>query len=269
MSAATQPIGAFDSGVGGLTVVQAMRSLLPAEDILYLGDTARVPYGNKSPDTILRYSREIMAYLRRHGVKAVVVACNTASAHALSVLQNEADIPVIGVIAPGVEAALAATRNGRIGVVGTHGTIQSGAYQNMLCKLRADAVITAVAAPLLVSLVEEDWLSHPATHLILEEYFAPMKAAQVDTVVLACTHYPLLKTLAQRVLGPEVVLVDSAQNAASALARQLERAGLQRPNGGPAGQTTIRSTDAPTQFLRLAERFLGEKIESIQQVAVG
>jgi glutamate racemase len=171
-----QPIGAFDSGVGGLTVVQAMRELLPGEDILYLGDTARVPYGNKSPDTIIRYSREIMAYLRSKGVKAVVVACNTASAHALTILQKEANVPVIGVIAPGVEAALAATRNGRVGVIGTHGTIQSDAYQSLLRRSRPDVVITAVAAPLLVSLVEEDWLSHPATQLILEEYFAPMKA---------------------------------------------------------------------------------------------
>jgi len=266
---ANQPIGAFDSGVGGLTVVRAMRELLPAEDILYLGDTARVPYGNKSPDTIIRYSREIMAYLRGKGVKAVVVACNTASAHALAILQKEADIPVIGVIAPGVEAALAATRNGRVGIVGTQGTIQSEAYQNLLRTSRPGVVITAVAAPLLVSLVEEDWLSHPATQLILEEYFAPMKAARVDTVVLACTHYPLLKPLAQRVLGPDVVLVDSAQNAAAALARKLETAGLTCRIGPESGQTTICSTDVPAQFARLAERFLGEKIKAIQQVAVG
>ncbi len=264
-----QPIGAFDSGVGGLTVVHAMRALLPAEDILYLGDTARVPYGNKSPDTIIRYSREIMAYLRAKNVKAVVVACNTASAHALAILQKESDIPVIGVIAPGVEAALAATRNGRIGIIGTQGTIHSEAYQNLLRNHRPDVVITAVAAPLLVSLVEEDWLSHPATQLILEEYLAPMKAARVDTVVLACTHYPLLKPLAQRVLGPEVVLVDSAQNAAAALARQLATAGLSRPAGPEPGQTTICSTDIPAQFSRLAERFLGEKINIIQQVSVG
>ena len=270
MSASTpaQPIGAFDSGVGGLTVVQAMRAMLPAEDILYLGDTARVPYGNKSPDTIIRYSREIMAYLRSHDVKAVVVACNTASAHALSILQKEADIPVIGVIAPGVEAALTATRNGRIGVIGTQGTIQSDAYQSLLRKSRPGVVITAVAAPLLVSLVEEDWLSHPATQLILEEYLAPMKAAHVDTVVLACTHYPLLKSLAQRVLGPDVVLVDSAHNAAAVLARELKAAGLARIVGSPAGQTAICSTDVPAQFSRLAERFLGEKIKAIQQVAV-
>ena len=264
-----QPIGAFDSGVGGLTVVQAMRELLPAEDILYLGDTARVPYGNKSPDTIIRYSREIMAYLRGHDVKAVVVACNTASAHALAILQKEADIPVIGVIAPGVEAALTATRNGCIGVIGTQGTIQSEAYQNLLRKSRSGVVITAVAAPLLVSLVEEDWLSHPATQLILEEYLAPMKAARVDTVVLACTHYPLLKLHAQRVLGPEVVLVDSAQNAANALVQQLTGAGLKRSPGVKPGQTTICSTDVPAQFARLAERFLGEKIRAIQQVALG
>jgi glutamate racemase len=271
MSASTaQPIGAFDSGVGGLTVVQAMRALLPAEDILYLGDTARVPYGNKSPDTIIRYSREIMAYLRSHEVKAVVVACNTASAHALSILQKEAaDIPVIGVISPGVEAALAATRNGCIGVIGTQGTIQSEAYQGLLRQSRPDVVITAVAAPLLVSLVEEDWLSHPATQLILEEYLAPMKAARVDTVVLACTHYPLLKSLAQQVLGPDVILVDSAQNAAAALARKLAAAGLGRSASSKAGQTTICSTDVPAQFSRLAERFLGEKIKAIRQVAVG
>jgi glutamate racemase len=264
-----RPIGAFDSGVGGLTVVQAMRELLPAEDILYLGDTARVPYGNKSPDTIIRYSREIMAYLRGKGVKAVVVACNTASAHALSILQKESDFPVIGVIAPGVQAALSATRSGRIGIVGTQGTIQSEAYQNLLRQYHPDVVITAVAAPLLVSLVEEDWLSHPATQLILEEYFAPMKAARVDTVVLACTHYPLLKPLAQRVLGSDVVLVDSAQNAAAALARTLLKGNLNRPSRPEAGQVTICSTDVPAQFSRLAERFLGEKIKAIQQVSVG
>ena len=267
MSASQQPVGAFDSGVGGLTVVKEMRALLPAENIVYLGDTARVPYGNKSPETIIRYSREIMAYLRGHGVKAVVVACNTASAHALSILQDETDIPVIGVIAPGVEAALEATRYGRIGVIGTSGTIGSSTYQSLLHRLRPEVVITAVAAPLLVSLVEEDWLAHPATQLILEEYFAPMKAARVDTVVLACTHYPLLKTLAQRVLGPDVVLVDSAQNAAFALAHKLATTDLLRTAGTP-GQTTIYSTDVPAQFLRLAERFLGEKIESIQQVNV-
>jgi glutamate racemase len=264
-----RPIGAFDSGVGGLTVVQAMRELLPGEDILYLGDTARVPYGNKSPDTIIRYSREIMAYLRSRNVKAVVVACNTASAHALALLQKEATVPVIGVIAPGVEAALAATRNGRIGIIGTHGTIQSDAYQSLLRRLRPDVAITAVAAPLLVSLVEEDWLSHPATEMILEEYCAPLKAARVDTVVLACTHYPLLKPLAQRVLGPDVVLVDSAQNAAAALARKLQAEGLSRPMQTKAGRTVICSTDVPAQFSILAERFLGEKIPAIEQVSVG
>lgn len=262
-----QPIGAFDSGVGGLTVVKEIRALLPSEDLIYLGDHARIPYGNKSPDTIIRYAREIMAYLRSHGVKAVVVACNTASAHALRILQKESDIPVIGVIAPGVEAALEATRNNRIGVIGTAGTIGSCAYQNLLRELREDASITAVAAPLLVSLVEEDWLSHPATQLILEEYFAPMKAAQVDTVVLACTHYPLLKPLAQRVLGPDVVLVDSAQTAAFALAHQLATTDLLRP-AGTDGQTSIYSTDIPPQFLRLAERFLGQKIDAIEQVSV-
>ncbi len=264
---ARNAIGAFDSGVGGLTVVQAMRELLPGEDILYLGDTARVPYGNKSPETIIRYSLENLAYLNRHRVKAVVVACNTASAHALTVLQKMADVPVIGVIAPGVEAALAATRNQRIGVIGTQGTIQSAAYQNLLLHLRPEVRITAVAAPLLVSLVEEDWLQHPATRLILEEYLAPMQAAQVDTVVLACTHYPLLKPLAQSILGPDVVLVDSAQNAAAALARVLAEKKLEKPAGESApGRVTIRTTDLPAQFSRLAERFLGESVGGLGQV---
>ena len=264
-----RPIGAFDSGVGGLTVVKAMRELLPSEDILYLGDTARIPYGNKSPETIIRYSREIMTYLRANDVKAVVVACNTASAHALAILQKESDIPVIGVIVPGVEAALSASRTKRIGIIGTQGTIQSNAYQNLLRRLQPDVQITAVATPLLASLVEEDWLTHPATQLILEEYFAPMKAAHVDTVVLACTHYPLLKPMAQRVLGPDVVLVDSAQNAATVLARELTSHGLNRPTGTHRSEINIYTTDLTPQFSRLADRFLGQKIEGIQQVAVG
>ncbi len=263
------PIGAFDSGVGGLTVVHAMRRLLPAEDILYLGDTARVPYGNKSPETIIRYARENLAYLRARGVKAVVVACNTASAHALHILQKESDVPVIGVIAPGVEAALAATRNRRVGIIGTQGTIQSAAYQNLLRGLEPDVFILAQPAPLLVSLVEEDWLAHPATELILTEYLRPMKAARIDTLVLACTHYPLLKELAQRVLGPDVTLVDSAQNTAAALALTLQATQLTRVSGSKTGQVTICTTDLPGQFSKLAERFLGEKIDAIHQVAVG
>ena len=268
MSAVDRAMGAFDSGVGGLTVVQAMRQLLPAEDILYLGDTARVPYGNKSPETIVRYSLENLGFLSRNGVKAIVVACNTASAHALTVLQKTADVPVIGVIAPGVEAALAATRTGRIGVVGTQGTIQSAAYQNLLRQLRPDVEITAVAAPLLVSLVEEDWLQHAATRMILEEYLAPMREAKVDTVVLACTHYPLLKALAQSVLGPDVVLVDSAQNAAAALARTLVENGLEKDSSGAPGRVSICTTDLPAQFPKLAARFLGGSIDSLRQVSV-
>lgn len=263
-----RPVGAFDSGVGGLTVVQAMRELLPAEDIIYLGDTARLPYGNKSPETIVRYARENLAFLRRHGVKAVVVACNTATAHALGVLQREADVPVIGVIAPGVEAALSATRNGRIGIIGTQGTIASGSYQRLLEETRPGIFIIAQAAPLLASLVEEDWLSHPATRLILEEYLAPLMKAQVDTVVLACTHYPLLKALAQQVLGPGVVLVDSAQNAAAALARKLSETQLGRPARAQAGLVTICTTDLPVHFPSLVERFLGGSVDAIRQVAV-
>jgi glutamate racemase len=264
-----RPIGVFDSGVGGLTVAKAIRELLPAEDIHYLGDMARLPYGNKSPETIIRYSREIMTYLRTNDVKAVVVACNTASAHALSILQKESDIPVIGVIVPGVQAALSTTRHRRIGIIGTQGTIQSDAYQSLLRRLEPDVTITAVATPLLAYLVEEDWLSHPATELILAEYLAPMKAAQADTVVLACTHYPLLKPLAQHILGPDVVLVDSAQNAAAALARELTSHALKRAEGSHTAEITIRATDLSSQFARLAKRFLGQEIKDIAKVSVG
>ena len=212
------PIGVFDSGIGGLTVVRAIHALLPHESTLYLGDTARVPYGSKSPDTVRRYAREILAWLEQHQVKAVVVACNTATAHALDELRSIATVPVIGVIEPGARAAAAASRGGTVGVIGTAGTILSGAYRRALHRVRPDLAVVEQACPLFVPLVEEGWFDHPATRLVAEEYIAPLRAAGGDSIVLGCTHCPMLRGLIGDVLGHHVGWTDSAQETARALA---------------------------------------------------
>jgi glutamate racemase len=262
------PIGVFDSGIGGLTVARELMQQLPAESIIYFGDTARVPYGPKSPDTVRRYAREIAAYLRERGVKALVIACNTATAHALTTLQSEEAMPVIGVVQPGARAAVAASNGGRIGVIGTVGTIRSGAYERAIRSLRADAEIFARPCPLFVPLVEEGWLEHPATRLIAREYLASFAADNVDTLVLGCTHYPLLKPLIAEVLGPNVALIDSAEQTAAEARRTLELRGLL----AAAGATPVRryvASDAPDQFLRMAERFLGTPIDGVETHTLG
>src|SRR5258708_27934521 len=199
------PLGVFDSGIGGLSVARALFERLPKESVIYFGDTARVPYGPKSPDTVRRYSAEILAYLLGRGVKAVVVACNTSTAHALGSLKEKSPVPVIGVIEPGARAAVAATRSGNIGVIGTAGTIASGAYERAIKALRPDAKVHGQACPLFVPLVEEGWFDHPATELIARQYVEPLERAGVDVLVLGCTHYPLLKPLRARGLGPEAI----------------------------------------------------------------
>lgn len=267
MNPADLPVGIFDSGVGGLTVARAVHQLLPREEIVYLGDTARLPYGDKSPATIQRYAREDLSFLLRHRVKAAVVACNTATAHALETLRAEFDVPVLGVIDPGVAAAAAATRNGRIGIIGTAGTIGSRAYQNGLLARRADLELHATPTPLLVPLIEEDWLAHPATDLILREYLAPLENAAVDTLVLACTHYPLAKPQLGAVLGPNVSLVDSAENMAKALRHELAAADLLRgPDSDQLGRVRVNVTDLSPQFEKLARRFLADKIHDLRGV---
>lgn len=265
-SPTNRPIGVFDSGVGGLTVVSAIQHLLPNEDIVYLGDTARVPYGNKSPETIIRYAHQDVQFLQSHHVKAAVIACNTATAHALEAVRAHYPFPVLGVVEPGVEAALAATVNGRIGIIGTVGTINSGAYQKALLAQRADLHLTALATPLLVSLVEEDWLNHAATHLILAEYLAPLQAARIDTLVLACTHYPLLKGIIRTILGDEVKLVDSAENMALNLQRRLAQENLLRAEPTHSGATRIHVSDLSSQFAPLAKRFLRGRVGEIEKV---
>ena len=265
---ARSPIGVFDSGIGGLTVARELMRQLPNESIIYFGDTARVPYGPKSPDTVLRYSREITSYLRSRGVKAVVVACNTATAHALPTLQAEQPIPVIGVVEPGARAAVGASSHGNIGVIGTVGTIQSGAYERAIRSLSPGAHISALACPLFVPLVEEGWLEHDATRLIAREYLEPLAGDHIDTLVLGCTHYPLLKPLISEVLGPDVSLIDSAEQTAAETRRVLGERGLLAPNGAEAVRHFVAS-DAPKQFLRMAERFLGAPIEGVETHTLG
>ena len=222
------PLGVFDSGIGGLTVARALFERLPHESVIYFGDTARVPYGPKSPDTVRRYSAEILAYLLHRGVKAVVVACNTSTAHALGYLQSHSSVPVVGVIEPGARAAVAATRTGTIGVIGTAGTIASGAYERAIKALRPDARVYSQPCPLFVPLVEEGWFEHPAAELIARDYLAPLQRAKVDVLVLGCTHYPLLKPLLAQVMAgrPDVKLVDSAEETATAVSKELERLNL-------------------------------------------
>jgi len=258
------PLGVFDSGIGGLTVARALFERLPRESVIYYGDTARVPYGPKSPETVRRYSAEILAYLLQRGVKAVVVACNTSTAHALDSLKARAPVPVVGVIEPGARAAVAATKTGAIGVIGTAGTIASGAYERAIQALRPDARVHAEPCPLLVPLVEEGWFDHPAAELIAREYLEPLRKAGVDVLVLGCTHYPLLKPLLARVMGPGVTLVDSAEETAKAVATELEARGLLAA-GGHHEHRFVVSDDEP-HFRKVGARFLGEKLKKVEVV---
>ena len=257
------PIGVFDSGIGGLTVARELMRQLPAESILYVGDTARVPYGPKSPDTVRRYSREIAAYLLTQGVKAVVIACNTATAHALADLRAELPVPVVGVVEPGARAALAAG-GGRVGVIGTVGTVRSGAYERALRALSPDVEVVARPCPLFVPLAEEGWLDHEATRLVAREYLAPVRDARVDTLVLGCTHYPLLKPVIADVVGRDVRLIDSAEETAAETGRVLRALSLDAPAGGAPPRHRFVVTDAAEQFSRTAAHFLGAPLERVE-----
>lgn len=262
------PIGIFDSGLGGLTVTRAIFERLPAESTVYFGDTARVPYGPKSPETVRRYSLEILHWLLDQGVKLVVIACNTSTAHALEALQAESPVPVIGVIRPGARAALAGANGGPIGVIGTAGTIASDAYARAIHLLQPSAEVRQLACPLFVPLVEEGWFDHPATELVAREYLAPLREAEIESLVLGCTHYPLLKPLLSRVLGPTVRLIDSAEETARAVAEQLSRDGLTAP---PGSRVTHRFavSDDEVRFRSVGSRFIGEKLAAAEVVALG
>jgi glutamate racemase len=262
-----RPIGVFDSGIGGLTVAAALRELLPSENIFYIGDTARVPYGGKSATTIERYSLEIAGLLLAEHAKLIVVACNTASALAVPRLQEVLKVPVVGVITPGAEAAVAATRNGHIGVIGTRATIYSRAYERAIHEIDPAARVHMQAAPLLVPLIEEGWLDDPITDQVIGRYVEKLAHAKVDTLVLGCTHYPLLHAAIQRFVGPSIKLVDSARNCALAVRALLKKQKLAAPRTN-LGKLEVALTDASDGFLRVAEEALGLQVGDVKLRAV-
>jgi len=253
------PIGVFDSGVGGLTVLRALIGELPGEDFLYLGDTARLPYGTKSPETVARYSVRAAEALESRGIKALVVACNTASATALPSLRERFPaLPVIGVIEPGAQAACEASASGRIAVLATEGTVRGGAYERAILALRPDAVVTQVSAQVFVALAEEGWSEGAAVDAVTERYLAHLDA-RVDTVVLGCTHFPLMAGAIARQLGPTRRVVDSAATTARATARELKARNLATAIAR-TGNVHLLATDSPERFARVGARFLGSSI---------
>lgn len=260
-------IGIFDSGIGGLTVVREFLRQLPRESVVYFGDTARVPYGSKSPETVIRFSIEDASFLLSKNVKLLVVACNTACSVSLPALREFSPVPVTGVIEPGAAAAAASTKTGIVGVIGTQGTISSGAYQKALRSFPSVRTVLAQPCPLLVPLVEEGWLDHAVTRTIVSEYVNPLKSAGIDTLVLGCTHYPLLKPLLGDILGPEVALVDSAEAAAGAAAALLDDCDLLA--GSDCGGASFFVSDIPLKFQEIAQRFLGKSIPLVTQVEAG
>lgn len=267
------PIGVFDSGIGGLTVVRELLHRLPNEDLVYFGDTARVPYGPKGAETVTRYSKEITSFLIDQGVKAVVIACNTATAHSLDALRDTFNLPILGVIVPGSHAAARTTQTKRVGVIGTVGTINSGAYERAIQAADPYIQVISKACPLFVPLVEEGWLDHPATRLIAEEYLTPLAQSNIDALVLGCTHYPLLKPIIREIMGDRITLIDSAEQTAIETATMLQSYNLQRPpaDAGPQRHLRFIASDYRDQFLQVGQRFLGEgtPIDRVETITLG
>jgi glutamate racemase len=261
------PIGVFDSGVGGLTVLRALLERLPHEDFVYLGDTARLPYGTKSPGSIRQYSLQAARKLHERGIKCLVVACNTASAIALDALEAEFEpVPVVGVLEPGAAAASGATRRGRIVVLATESTVRGGAYQAAIARRMPEAEVTARACPMFVALAEEGWTDGPVVEAVIHRYLDGLfseggEQARPDTLVLGCTHFPVLARTLADVLGPDVVIVDSAATTAATLDRVLEARGLKRPPGSPPGGVTLLATDGAERFARVGAAFLGRPLQ--------
>ncbi|HEY5132797.1 MAG TPA: glutamate racemase [Candidatus Krumholzibacteriaceae bacterium] len=262
---ARKAIGVFDSGIGGLTVVHELMMRLPNEDVVYLGDTARLPYGTKSPETVLRFLRENLAFLKRKSVKMIVVACNTASSVALPKLLEEENLPLVGVLLPGARAAARATRTKRVGIIGTTATIRSGAYEDALYELDPAIKIWTRACPLFVPLVEEGWHEDEITRLTAQRYLDPMADFDADTLVLGCTHYPVIKEVISRVVGGKVGLVDSAHETAAEVEGVLVKNAL-RTDGDRPGRITVYVTDIPYLFKEVGERFLRRPMERVERV---
>jgi glutamate racemase len=259
------PIGVFDSGVGGLTVVKQLMKEMPSEDIIYFGDTARVPYGTKSPSTIKKFSIENVLFLLNFNVKLIIIACNTSSAIGLPFLSRYFSVPIIGVIKPGAKAAIRSTRNGRIGVIGTTATIASKAYENEIKAINPGIKAYSRNCPLFVPLVEEGWAGDGIVDIAARKYLAPLKDKKIDTVILGCTHYPLIKQAIQDVMGKQVKLVDSAEETAKEAKSLLEECGMKYP-GKRAGRVKYYVSDAPEKFLTVAKKFLGKSVKTAEQV---
>lgn len=260
-------IGIFDSGVGGLTVLRELVRALPQEDTIYFGDTARVPYGTKSPDTVIRYSQEIASFLTTRDIKLLVVACNTASAVALPTLRRMLSIPVVGVIEPGARRAVEVTRSNVVGVIGTAGTIRSSAYSRAIKRLNPQISVLAKACPLFVPLAEEGWTDNEIARLTARQYLDEVRTAGVDSLVLGCTHYPLLKKVIAETMGAGVTLVDSAEETARTVARILHDKNLLRPQA-EIGNHHYYVTDVPAGFIRVGNRFLGGRLGDVYQVSL-
>jgi glutamate racemase len=265
-SAKDRPIGVFDSGIGGLSVVRHILEKLPNEGIVYFGDSARVPYGNKSPETVVRFSIESTRFLLHRDIKFLVVACNTSSAVALPTLERSFRIPKVGVIHPAVHKAIHVTRNGRIGIIGTHATVQSAAYETSLRTHRPDIRVMIQACPLFVPLAEEGWLDGEIPEQIVRHYLEPILEVDVDTIILGCTHYPLLKELIQKVAGNGVTLVESGEAAVAEMAHGLHEAGLLRGDDDPPIPSQYFVSDIPLLFREVGERFLGQPLEHVTRV---
>lgn len=261
-------IGIFDSGIGGLTVLKEIVAKLPDENIIYLGDTARVPYGIRSAETVTRYSFENTQFLLAQEIKMLVVACNTASAISLEAVKKEFPLPIIGVLDPGARAAVRTTRSRKVGVIGTEATIRSGAYEKAIKKLAPDVHVHSLACPLFVPLAEEGWTDNDVAELVARKYLASFQDTGIDTLVLGCTHYPLLKTVINKVIGPGIALIDSATETAKEVADVLEKLKW-RGNGIGEGIRKYYVTDTPARFEQIGKRFLGDTMLRAEQVKVG
>ncbi len=261
-------IGIFDSGIGGLTVVKEIVATLPEENIIYLGDTARVPYGIRSPETVTRYSFENTQFLLSQEIKLLVVACNTASAISLDAVKKEFPLPVIGVLEPGARAAVAATRTRKLGVIGTEATIASGAYESAIKRLAPDVEVHSLACPLFVPLAEAGWTDNDVAELVARKYLAPLRKMGIDTLVLGCTHYPLFKSVISRAIDPATRLIDSATETAKEVEDVLDKLKW-HINGPGEGVRKFYVTDLPSRFEKIGKRFFGDSLHHVQQVRVG
>lgn len=265
MNNCKRPIGIFDSGVGGLTVLKEIFMALPSENTIYLGDTARVPYGIRSPETVTRYSFENTRFLSSKDIKILVIACNTASSVSLDAVRTHFSVPVVGVIEPGAKAAVAASAKKKIGVIGTEATVRSGSYTRAIKKIDSSAEVFSMPCPLFVPLVEEGWTEGSITEMIAEKYLADIKQKDIDTLVLGCTHYPLLKPVLSQVMGDAVTLIDSAIETAREIHGILEKQSLLNTSGQtPKHQFYV--TDSPQKFLAVGQRFLGADIDYIEKI---